>query len=374
MTPVRRRLRPGLVWGAAALALIATGGNTQSKVLGNVGYSVAGTPLWAQFRQKFVRSNGAVIDNKNKGISHSEGQGYAMLLAVAAGDRAGFAKIWEFARDKLQVRKDGLFAWRYKHRMIIPVSDKNNASDGDILIAWALMEAAEAGFGDDYRNDAKRIINSIKKLVVDHRQFGGVLLPGLYGFRDKRNGKLIVNPSYWVLPAFERLAELDGSPIWTRLLASTGKIWAASSNNRLGLPADWNAISPRGGKLGPGGKFGMKFSYNAVRLPIYALWSSRPHISFATNIVNNAGKQKRLLISTRPSGKPMMSEYNLRTGSKFGQFSDPGYGAIQELVSCATQGKPLSTQIKTKLDKNYYPAVLQSLSVVVAHMRYPACI
>ncbi|MEO1542393.1 MAG: glycosyl hydrolase family 8, partial [Pseudomonadota bacterium] len=29
---------------------------------------------------------------------------------------------------------------------LFKVRDRNNATDGDVLIAWALLEAAEAGF------------------------------------------------------------------------------------------------------------------------------------------------------------------------------------------------------------------------------------
>ena len=45
---------------------------------------------WEVFRQDFVEASGRVVDNGQGGISHSEGQGYAMLFAVHYGDRATF--------------------------------------------------------------------------------------------------------------------------------------------------------------------------------------------------------------------------------------------------------------------------------------------
>jgi endo-1,4-beta-D-glucanase Y len=36
---------------------------------------------WRQYKDRFVTSEGRVVDNANGGISHSEGQGYAMLIA-----------------------------------------------------------------------------------------------------------------------------------------------------------------------------------------------------------------------------------------------------------------------------------------------------
>ena len=40
--------------------------------------------------------DGRVVDNVNGGISHPESQGYGMLLAIAAGDRDTFERIWSF--------------------------------------------------------------------------------------------------------------------------------------------------------------------------------------------------------------------------------------------------------------------------------------
>ena len=39
---------------------------------------------WRAYKAHFVTEAGRVVDTANKGISHSEGQGYGMLLAVAA--------------------------------------------------------------------------------------------------------------------------------------------------------------------------------------------------------------------------------------------------------------------------------------------------
>ena len=46
--------------------------------------------LWAAYAKRFVTDEGRVIDRENGNASHTEGQGYGMLLAEAAGDRARF--------------------------------------------------------------------------------------------------------------------------------------------------------------------------------------------------------------------------------------------------------------------------------------------
>ncbi|WP_239514610.1 glycosyl hydrolase family 8, partial [Klebsiella pneumoniae] len=77
--------------------------------------------------------------------------GYGMLLAVAAGARAAFERIWGWTRANLMVRSAALAAWRWAPDHRPGVSDMNNATDGDILVAWALTEAAEAWGEPAYR-------------------------------------------------------------------------------------------------------------------------------------------------------------------------------------------------------------------------------
>ncbi len=75
--------------------------------------SLAGQDGWRAYRERFVTPQGRVVDTGNGGISHSEGQGYGMLLAVAADDRATFERIWTWTRANLMVRDDQLLAWRW---------------------------------------------------------------------------------------------------------------------------------------------------------------------------------------------------------------------------------------------------------------------
>ncbi|MGH7860175.1 MAG: glycosyl hydrolase family 8, partial [Candidatus Binatia bacterium] len=69
---------------------------------------------WLAYRERFVTPEGRVVDTGNGGISHSEGQGYAMFLAVSFGDRAAFERIWRWTKETLQVRADKLFAWKWE--------------------------------------------------------------------------------------------------------------------------------------------------------------------------------------------------------------------------------------------------------------------
>jgi len=61
---------------------------------------------WERYKARFMMPDGRIIDTANGNVSHTEGQGFAMLLAVANNDRPAFDKLWQWTdstqRDKPQ--------------------------------------------------------------------------------------------------------------------------------------------------------------------------------------------------------------------------------------------------------------------------------
>ena len=49
---------------------------------------------WNVFKASYLHESGRIIDTGNNGISHSEGQGVALLASVFCSDRTSFGKIW----------------------------------------------------------------------------------------------------------------------------------------------------------------------------------------------------------------------------------------------------------------------------------------
>jgi len=226
-------------------------------------------PDWKTFKQGFVE-DGRVVDTGQGRISHSEGQGFAMLLAVHYGDRAAFDQLWEWTQRNLQVRGDSLLAWRWEPQR--GITDKNNASDGDLLVAWALLRA-----GDKWRCSActaagQRVAQDVRKKLLRRTAHGLVLLPGLEGF-DKPEG-LTVNLSYWVFPALREIGRADPAPEWDEL-ASTGIAMLQYARfGRWGLPPDWLRLDD---KVMPADA--QRFGYDAVRIPLYLLWSRKDSVA-----------------------------------------------------------------------------------------------
>lgn len=228
----------------------------------------AGDADWDTFKQGFVDASGRVVDTGQAGISHSEGQGYAMLFAVHYDDRPAFDQLWQWTSRNLQVRDDALLAWRWDAAK--GVTDRNNASDGDLLVAWALVRAGAKWQAPEHTAAARRIAQDLRRKLLRKVAHGMVLVPGLEGF-DKREG-LTVNLSYWVFPALPEIARADPAPEWEEL-ANTGIAMLGYSRfGRWGLPPDWLKL---GDLVVPGGTPPERFGYDAVRIPIHLLWARK---------------------------------------------------------------------------------------------------
>jgi endo-1,4-beta-D-glucanase Y len=229
-----------------------------------------GLAEWLAYRAIYVAPEGRIIDTHNDGVSHSEGQGYGMLLALAFEDPETFDQIWEWTRTNLQVRDDHLLAWRWRPADDDggEVDDLNNATDGDLLIAWALLVAGERWNRSDLTDAAVAILDDVATILIVETAFGKVLLPGAEGFQG--TGSVIVNPSYWVYPALATFAEEIGDDPWGALVQSGLALLTAGRFGEWHLPPDWLEV---GDELALPGDFAPVFGYNAIRIPLYLQWS-----------------------------------------------------------------------------------------------------
>lgn len=230
---------------------------------------------------------GRVVDTGNNEVSHSEGQGYGMLFAVAANDKDTFDALWGWTRSTL-MRDDSLFSWRYRPcaaKSTSCIDDPNNASDGEILIAWALLRASEKWGISAYLKDAKNIVGAIEqKLFVTYNN-SLVLLPGEYGFTSERAGdnSVMLNLSYWIFPALTDLATLSATPSrWEQLYESGLTLLSKMQFSSYQLPSDWVRFTPnssdednRIGTLSLDDVISAEFGFNAIRIPLQLAWSSQ---------------------------------------------------------------------------------------------------
>ncbi len=255
-TPSRREV---LIGAGAAGLLAAAAGPAWAKPFDGA--------AWRDYAQRFLLPEGRIVDTGNKGISHSEGQGYGLLLAESAGDRAAFDRILGWTQRNLMVREDGLSAWRWQPDG--GVTDRNNASDGDILIAWSLLRAAQRWKTESYTSAAIAIVKALTPAVVAEQAGMTVLLPGRDGFR--KGDSLILNPSYWVFPALRAFAALPGAAVWSKVADSGLVLLSKARFGSFQLPPDWVSLDV-GGNVAPAEGFRKQYGYDAVRVPLYLAW------------------------------------------------------------------------------------------------------
>lgn len=230
-------------------------------------------PNWTLYKAQFIAPSGRVIDTGNDHVSHSEGQSWGMLLATHFDDQESFDQIWSWTRDNMQIRDDALLAWRWlpddgdtgQH-----VPDQNNASDADLYAAWALLRAADQWGVERYRNDAMRMLESIKAELITSYASSLVLLPGEAGF--EKEDHVILNLSYWVFPALETFAQVDADPVWMQLIESGHDLLRRARFGQWDLPADWIALRADQ-QIVPSQDFPSRFSYDAIRIPLLLAWA-----------------------------------------------------------------------------------------------------
>jgi endo-1,4-beta-D-glucanase Y len=309
---------------------------------------------WQSFRSRFLTADGRVIDTGNGNISHSEGQGWGMLFAEAAGDQESFDLILAWTSTHLARPGDALHIWKYDPGAAHPTADTNNATDGDIFIAWALARAARRWAQPALTVAAAAIAGDILgKLIV--QQSGTLfLLPGIDGFSSAKNFNL--NPSYYVFPAFDTLAELAPSQKWNQLRADALDTLQSGLFGAWGLPPDWLSVSRPDLALALASGWPPRFGFDAIRVPLWLSWAKIMPAGMAANFVK---------YWQSPSFPYRPAWINLADGS-FANFAAPsGMQAVADLtIAAAGQNTPQLPSVASAAD--YYSAALTLLSWMAA--------
>jgi endoglucanase len=224
---------------------------------------------WHHFADRYVTAEGRVVDTAAAGVTTSIGQGHALLFAEAHGDRPAFERIHHWTRTRLG-RPEGLHAWRFDPQARVPVTDPNNASLGDVMIAWALLRAGERWLEPAWRREGTRIADAILRHLVVQLDGRTLLLPAAIGFQQP--DRLVLNPSHYAFPALEALSRAAPHPAWDRLITDGTVMLRAMRHGRWGLPPDWVEIG-RDGHVRPASDRPARFGMEAARIPLHLAWA-----------------------------------------------------------------------------------------------------
>ncbi|WP_323763505.1 glycosyl hydrolase family 8 [Marinovum sp.] len=277
---------------------------------------------WSQWKAAYLARDGRVIDDWNGDISHSEGQAYGLLLAQATGDRAAFDRIEAWTQARLAVRPDKLMAWKWQEN---GARDLRNATDGDLLRAWALLRATRDSGWQDQSGKAALICRDLVAhcLAPDPRApQERLLLPASHMPADA--GLVIVNPSYYMIRAMIELGEATGEVELLRAAAHGERLLTEPQALR-----DWIAVTPEG--LGAAPDFSGDFGWDALRLPLYLFWSGRqghPALKAASARFAAASLQGHVATVTDPAGRLVQ------------QSDAAGFGAVADLAAGRAPAAP----------------------------------
>jgi endoglucanase len=218
------------------------------------------------FLTRYVAADGRVVRRDQGGDTVSEGQGYALLLSVAIGDRSDFARVWHWEAGHLQ-EPSSLFASHWSHGRVV---DLQPATDADLQTAWALWLGSQKFDDPSYRTAALEVASAI--LAHETAEVAG--RPELVAGPWAAVTPAVVDPSYLTTEAMDALGTASRNLEWLILAAdSTALLQSLSSGGAAALPSNWVTISATGSATAvgtPSGAGTPAYGLDAERVPIWS--------------------------------------------------------------------------------------------------------
>jgi endoglucanase len=214
---------------------------------------------WLAYRDRFIQSDGRVIDREAEDRTVSEGQAYAMLRAVLINDSDTFARTLTWAENNLSRkdergnRTDSLWSWKWGRQPNgdWQTIDANFASDADIDAAVALILAARRWNCPAYGELAQTKLKDLWQLSTIKVKGKRYLLPGPDRSFQQAKDWIVLNPSYLAPYAFRLFDQIDRRN-WGRLVDTSYSVLEQSAElSEVGLPSDWVALNRKTGEFQP---------------------------------------------------------------------------------------------------------------------------
>jgi endoglucanase len=260
------------------------------------------------------------------------------------------------------LRDDGLAVWKWDPSAEPHVQDTNNATDGDLLIAYAAALAGSAWNRPDLTNQGLSLADALAKSGIEKADGMTMLKPGSVGFgKDDREDGPVVNPSYVVFEATKALAELRPDGPWNALSHDGVRLIGLSMQiGKAGLPPDWVSVAA---KLTPAEGLPQEFGYNAVRIPLYMLRAGMRDRAILREMKTNM---------TDASGAVRLVD--IESGKTRTLLNDPGYRIIPALIGCVLEKGDIPEDLRIFTPTEYYPSTLHLLALSHLRRREPGCL
>lgn len=299
---------------AVVLALLVTRPDaTAPPVASGTGKAAAATPtptpteLTAEqagraFLDGYVDPDGRVVRRDQGDDTVSEGQAYAMLVAVALGDQDTFSRVWTWTQQHL-LRPDGTLSWRWMDGQVV---DDASASDADLDAARALVLAGRRFDQPQLVTDGTTLGTAILDVETATTTLGRILVAGSWATEKP----YAYNPSYASPAAVDVLASASDDDRWAEL--ATGSRTATTAVlDATDLPPDWaqiqdsGAVEPMPGAAGRGND-GVVYGYDATRMPLrYAESCDPADVALAARLAKPLGRFPGTPASRDLGGQPL---------------------------------------------------------------------
>ncbi|GAA2916138.1 glycosyl hydrolase family 8 [Enterococcus pseudoavium] len=189
----------------------------------------------------FIKTN----NQANINLSLSEGHGYGMLITMEAAKRgwateSDFDDLYRYYQNFQISAKNPLMSWRQTFNEDQKVEkETTNATDGDLDIAYALIEASEQwpNSQTDYKTAAKHLLAAIK--THNYNSNNQLLTVGDWATPDS-NFYNLIRPSDIVPSYFDKFATFSDDHFWLTLKENSLKALATlSKQHKSGLIPDF---------------------------------------------------------------------------------------------------------------------------------------
>lgn len=239
-----------------------------------------GTYFYEQWTKRYVQTlhdgKQAYINTqpqKSEGVSLSEGHGYGMYICVLASQQGkDTKKVFDQlnAYYKAHCYHDtALMSWRQTIKDGTVTQEKNNATDGDLYIAYALLEASKEWHEPSYKKEALAILRDI--LTYNYNKTLHTLTVGNWATKETKYYAMI-RTSDCLPKLFDTFYEATNDENWQWIHQNMMMyLKQLSDQQKTGLLPDFALIN--NGEAKPvkskfvSSKYDGDYYYNACRVP-----------------------------------------------------------------------------------------------------------
>jgi endoglucanase len=230
------------------------------------------TADWNSFAARHLQADGRIVDfDTQQQQSTSEGQSFGLFFALVHNDRPAFDRILSWTESNLAegslATRLPAWQWGRKPDKGWGVLDQDPASDSDLWIAYALLEAGRLWNEPRYQALGRAVLaQAAQAEVIALPGLGRILLPWPQSVAKGPSWRL--NPSYLPLQLLRRFQQVDGQGPWGEIADNAVRMIAQVSPQ--GFAPDWCAWSDKDKAFVADPEKGNIGSSDAIRVYLWA--------------------------------------------------------------------------------------------------------